>query len=116
MKVAVIGAGGHVGFPFSCVIANAGHTVYGIDVNQYAVDMLNKGHVPYDCYQMSSRFIEGAILMYLRRKGQVAKNKPLEGREEYEQRLDENEEGFEGAYVKDPIPGRYDYVYDLEEL
>jgi UDP-N-acetyl-D-mannosaminuronic acid dehydrogenase len=47
MKVAVIGAGGHVGFPFSCVIANAGHTVYGIDVNQYAVDMLNKGIVPY---------------------------------------------------------------------
>ena len=27
--------------------SNAGHTVYGIDVNQYAVDMLNKGHVPY---------------------------------------------------------------------
>jgi UDP-N-acetyl-D-mannosaminuronic acid dehydrogenase len=47
MKVAVIGAGGHVGFPFSCVIANAGHTVYGIDVNQYAVDELNKGFVPY---------------------------------------------------------------------
>jgi UDP-N-acetyl-D-mannosaminuronic acid dehydrogenase len=47
MKVAVIGAGGHVGFPFSCVIANAGHTVYGIDVNQNAVDMLNKGFVPY---------------------------------------------------------------------
>ena len=47
MKVAVIGAGGHVGFPFSCVIANAGHTVYGIDVNQNAVDMLNKGIVPY---------------------------------------------------------------------
>jgi UDP-N-acetyl-D-mannosaminuronic acid dehydrogenase len=47
MKVAVIGAGGHVGFPFSCVIANAGHTVYGIDVNQKAVDMLNKGIVPY---------------------------------------------------------------------
>jgi UDP-N-acetyl-D-mannosaminuronic acid dehydrogenase len=47
MKVAVIGAGGHVGFPFSCVIANAGHTVYGIDINQYAVDLLNKGIVPY---------------------------------------------------------------------
>jgi UDP-N-acetyl-D-mannosaminuronic acid dehydrogenase len=47
MKVAVIGAGGHVGFPFSCVIANAGHTVYGIDVNQSAVDQLNKGFVPY---------------------------------------------------------------------
>lgn len=47
MKVAVIGAGGHVGFPFSCVIADAGHTVYGIDVNQSAVDTLNKGEVPY---------------------------------------------------------------------
>ncbi len=47
MRVAVIGAGGHVGFPFSCVIANAGHTVYGIDVNQNAVDLLNKGIVPY---------------------------------------------------------------------
>ena len=74
----------------------------------------HKGHVPYDCYQMSSRFIEGAILMYLRRKGQVAKNKPLEGREEYEQRLDENEEGFEGAYVKAPKPGRYEWVFDLD--
>ena len=74
----------------------------------------HKGHVPYDCYQMSSRFIEGAILMYLRRKGQVAKNKPIEGREEYEQRLDENEEGFEGAYVKAPKPGRYDWVFDLD--
>lgn len=47
MKVAIIGAGGHVGFPFSCVIANAGHIVYGIDVNQAAVDTLNKGIVPY---------------------------------------------------------------------
>lgn len=47
MRVAVIGAGGHVGFPFSCVVADAGHTVYGIDVNQSAVDLLNSGKVPY---------------------------------------------------------------------
>jgi UDP-N-acetyl-D-mannosaminuronic acid dehydrogenase len=47
MKVAVIGAGGHVGFPFSCVIADAGHTVFGIDINQDVVDNLNFGHVPY---------------------------------------------------------------------
>ena len=32
MKVAVIGAGGHVGFPFSCVVADAGHTVYGLSL------------------------------------------------------------------------------------
>jgi DNA polymerase elongation subunit (family B) len=74
----------------------------------------HKGHVPYDCFTMSSRFIEGAILMYLRRKGQVAKNKPVDGREEYENQMEQGEEGFEGAYVKDPIPGRYDWVFDLD--
>ena len=74
----------------------------------------HKGHVPYDCFTMSSRFIEGAILMYLRRKGQVAKNKPIDGREEYENQMEQGEEGFEGAYVKDPVPGRYDWVFDLD--
>ena len=63
---------------------------------------------------MSSRFLEGAILIYLRRKKQVATNKSLEGRAEYENQLEQNEEGFEGAYVKDPIPGRYDWVFDLD--
>lgn len=47
MKVAVIGAGGHVGFPFSCVVANAGHMVYGIDLDGKLTQELNKGVVPY---------------------------------------------------------------------
>lgn len=47
MKVAVIGAGGHVGFPFSCVVADAGNMVYGIDLNGETVNALNKGIVPY---------------------------------------------------------------------
>jgi DNA polymerase elongation subunit (family B) len=71
------------------------------------------GHVGYENFGMSSRFLEGAILIYLRRKKQVAPNKSLEGRAEYENQLEQNEEGFEGAYVKDPIPGRYDWVFDL---
>ena len=74
----------------------------------------HKGHVPYEWYEMSSRFIEGAILMYLRRKGQVAKNKSLGGRDEYETQMEDNEQGFEGAYVKAPTPGRYDWVFDLD--
>ena len=48
MIVSVIGAGGHVGFPFACVVAEAGHTVYGIDVNYKVVDNLNAGTVPYE--------------------------------------------------------------------
>jgi len=74
----------------------------------------HKGHVPYDCYEKSSRFIEGAILIYLRRKGQVAKNKPVDGNEEYKNQKEDDEEGFEGAYVKAPVPGRYDWVFDLD--
>jgi DNA polymerase elongation subunit (family B) len=72
------------------------------------------GHVGYENFGMSSRFLEGAILIYLRRNKQVAPNKSLEGRAEYENQLEQNEEGFEGAYVKDPIPGRYDWVFDLD--
>lgn len=79
-----------------------------------ARNICHTGHVPYEYFGMSSRYIEGAMLIYLRRNGLVAPNKSLEGREEYESRLEESEEGFEGAFVKDPIPGRYDWVYDLD--
>lgn len=47
MQVAVIGAGGHVGLPFSLVVADAGHIVFGIDVNKDIVNQLNNGLVPY---------------------------------------------------------------------
>lgn len=47
MIVSVIGAGGHVGLPFSLVVSNAGHKVWGIDVNEDVVAQLNKGVVPY---------------------------------------------------------------------
>ena len=47
MKVAVIGAGGHVGLPFSLVCAKAGHKVYGIDRNEELILDLECGVVPY---------------------------------------------------------------------
>ena len=47
MNVAVIGAGGHVGFPFSLVVANAGHKVYGIEINERLCYELNCGIIPY---------------------------------------------------------------------
>lgn len=46
-KVAVIGAGGHVGFPFSLVVADAGHEVYGIEINEGLCAALNAGIIPY---------------------------------------------------------------------
>ena len=79
----------------------------------------HKGHVPYDCFLMPSRFLEGAILMFLRRNGLVSKNKPVEDKEEFNHIIsgdddDEEDEKFEGAYVKTPIPGRYDWIFDLD--
>ena len=47
MKVAVIGAAGHVGFPFSLVLADAGHEVIGIDRNRAACIQLLGGFVPH---------------------------------------------------------------------
>lgn len=47
MKVTVIGAGGHVGLPFSLVCAEAGHKVFGVDLNEEIILDLNSGVVPY---------------------------------------------------------------------
>jgi len=47
MKVAVIGAGGHVGLPFSLVVSAAGHDVIGIDSNSDIINLLDAGHYPY---------------------------------------------------------------------
>ena len=82
---------------------------------ELARKICHTGHVPYESFAWSSRYLEGAILTYLRRNGNlIAPNKPIDGKEEYEQRIEDNEEGFSGAYVKDPIPGRYEYVFDLD--
>lgn len=79
-----------------------------------ARSVCHKGHVPYEWFQMSSRFIDGAILMYLRRHNLVAPNKPIGGREEYEKMEEEGEDGFTGAFVKEPIAGLYDWIYSAD--
>ena len=63
------------------------------------------GHIPYEDVFFSSRWLEGALLAYLRKIEVVAPNKP---NNEY------SSERFTGAYVKDPKPGRYNWVYDLD--
>ena len=80
------------------------------DFIHLAMAVCHKGHVPYEWFQMSSRWIDGAILDYLHLKNIVAPNKPLDGRETYENMEKEGEDGFIGAYVKDPIPGLYNWV------
>jgi len=47
MKISIIGAGGHVGIPFSLVCAEAGHEVNGIDLDKDRVLLLNSGVMPF---------------------------------------------------------------------
>ena len=84
------------------------------DFIHLAQAVCHKGHVPYEWFQMSSRWIDGAILMYLHRQNLVAPNKPIGGREEYADMEAKGEDGFTGAYVKEPIAGLYDWIYSAD--
>ena len=65
------------------------------------------GHIPYEEVYMSSRYLEGAILVYLKKMGIVSPNKPAKPKK----RLDDK---FAGAYVQSPQKGKHDWVYDLD--
>ena len=77
-----------------------------------AMDICHVCHVGYEEYHVSSRFLEGAVLTYLRRNHLVAPNKDLSTsrRSSDNSDDDEEEEGYEGAYVKPPVPGLYKWV------
>lgn len=47
MKVSVIGGGGHVGLGMCLVLANAGHTVDGIDIDEEKIRLINSGKMPF---------------------------------------------------------------------
>ena len=70
-----------------------------------AVGISHKGRTPYEDIFYSSKYLEGAILCDLKRNNMVAPNKPA-------RTLDNKT--FIGAYVKDPKPGFYEWVFDLD--
>jgi DNA polymerase elongation subunit (family B) len=67
-------------------------------------------HVPYNQIYMSTMLNEGAILTYLKRKGIVSPNKPTT----YNPSLRDIKEEYAGGYLKDPTPGLYEWVIDLD--
>ena len=78
-----------------------------LDFIDVARGICHVGHVPYEDIVYDSRFLEGAILVYLKKLGVVAPNKTP--------RDDVKKDGkFAGAYVQDPQKGRHDWVYDLD--
>ena len=64
------------------------------------------GHVPYEEYVFSSRYLEGASLTYCKRNNLISfRTSKVEG---------ESDESAEGALVKSPTPGVFKYVIDLD--
>jgi len=74
-----------------------------------AQGICHKGHVPYEDIYYSSRWIEGAMLAFMKKKGIVSPNKKQENKE-----LMEDRDSFSGAYVKSPESDLYHWLYDLD--
>jgi DNA polymerase elongation subunit (family B) len=67
-------------------------------------------HTTYENIYYSTALNEGAILTYLRRENIVSPNKPTT----YNQALKAGNEEYAGGYLKDPVPGLYEWVSDLD--
>jgi DNA polymerase elongation subunit (family B) len=67
-------------------------------------------HVPYEQIYLSTALNDGAILTYLKRQGIVSPNKPTTIRPA----LYDIKEEYAGGYLKDPVPGLYEWVIDLD--
>jgi DNA polymerase elongation subunit (family B) len=67
-------------------------------------------HTKYDTIYYSTILNDGAILTYLKRKGIVSPNKPTT----YNPSLRTLQEEYAGGYLKDPTPGLYEWVIDLD--
>ena len=79
-----------------------------LDFIDIARGIAHIGHTSYEEIYMSSRWLEGAILVYLKKLGVVAPNKPKNA---YRRNQDDK---FAGAYVQEPQSGKHDWVYDLD--
>jgi len=79
-----------------------------LDFIDIARGIAHLGHIPYDDVMMSSRYLEGAILVYLKKINVVAPNKPPRPKN-----MDSGDK-FAGAYVQDPQRGRHEWVFDLD--
>ena len=78
-----------------------------LDFIEIARGIAHLGHCPYEDVFMSSRYLEGAILVYLKKKEIIAPNKPKRPKIL-------SEDKFVGAYVQEPQKGKHDWVYDLD--
>ena len=61
MRVSVIGGGGRVGLPLCLVLAEAGHKVYGIDLNEENNQLIMSGKMPF-YEQQGEEYLELSLI------------------------------------------------------
>ena len=87
--------------------------VYKLDKKMNFIELVlgvcHKGHVPLEDVYYSSRWIEGAMLVYMKKLGFIAPNKNPKNRD-----LMNGDDRFSGAYVKSPESDKYYWIYDLD--
>ena len=91
--------------------------VYELDLKLQFLDqargVCHKGHVSYDDIYFTTRYLDGACLTYMKRLGIVAPNRKnripatvgVDGEESHSN-------DFAGAFVMDPKPGVYKWIFD----
>jgi DNA polymerase elongation subunit (family B) len=75
-----------------------------------AVILCHLCHVPYEQIYLSTALNDGGILTYLKRKGVVSPNKPTT----INPSLKGLQQDYPGGYLKEPKPGLYEWVIDLD--
>ncbi len=68
-------------------------------------------HVPYEQIYLSTVLNDGAILTYLKRQDIVSPNKPTTINPLLKESTSDE---YAGGYLKDPVPGLYEWVIDLD--
>lgn len=76
-----------------------------LDLINIAIGICHKGHVPYEEVIFPSRYLDGAALVYCKRNNLIASSNKSESG---------NDEPAEGAFVKEPTPGLYKWIYDID--
>lgn len=69
-----------------------------------AIGICHVGHIQYDDIVFTSRYIDGAILTYCKRNNLIVSNNKRKS----------STDKAKGAFVKQPVPGLYHWVYDLD--
>ncbi len=92
--------------------------VQGIDDKMKLIDLVmgicSVGHVPYEDFEYSSRWLEGALITYLHRKNIIAPNRSPTARQEMEEKQKSDKANYGGAFVKPPMVGLHKWVFSLD--